>query len=150
MTRRRHISLTIVVTSVALLAYHALSPPHATIEAGNESVKPTRVDNDTTPDSPPNVIIVGAGISGLSAALELGSGGASVTVVDMSSVFGGHAVMSQGGVSVVDTPVQRETGWQDSVELAERDFIEWGEDADPEWVKYYVQNSRRDIYEWLT
>src|SRR4051812_23210007 len=34
-----------------------------------------------------DVIIVGAGISGLAAALELGRGGADVTLIDMSSVF---------------------------------------------------------------
>lgn len=58
---------------------------------------------------PPEVVIVGAGISGLSTALELGRSQARVTVVDMSSVFGGHAVMSQGGVCIVDSPVQRES-----------------------------------------
>ena len=150
MTRRRHISLAVVATSLALLAHHALSPPMSVDGAGDEIGKPARADDTATPDSPPNVIIVGAGISGLSAALELGRGGANVTVVDMSSVFGGHAVMSQGGVSVVDTPIQRETGWEDSPELAQRDFIEWGEDADPDWVKYYARNSRRDIDQWLT
>ena len=98
----------------------------------------------------PSVIIVGAGISGLSAALELGRGGAKVTVVDMSSVFGGHAVMSQGGVSVVDSPLQREVGIDDSPELANGDFLRWGEDADPAWVRYYVEHSRSDIYDWLT
>ena len=50
--------------------------------------------------------MVGAGLSGLTAALELADGGAQVVVIDMSSVYGGHAVMSQGGVSIVDTPVQ--------------------------------------------
>lgn len=150
MTRRRHISLAIVATSFALLAYHALPPPMSVDEAGNETGKPARADDSANPDSPPKVIIVGAGISGLSAALESGRGGADVTVVDMSSVFGGHAVMSQGGVSVVDTPIQRESGWEDSPKLAQKDFIEWGEDADPDWVKYYARNSRRDIYEWLT
>jgi len=44
-----------------------------------------------------DVVIVGAGISGLSAALEAARGGAKVTVLDMASVFGGHAVMSEGG-----------------------------------------------------
>ena len=150
MTRRRHISLAISATSLALLAYHTLLPPIFVDGAGNETTKPDRENNTAKTDSHPNVIIVGAGISGLSAALELGRGGANVTVVDMSSVFGGHAVMSQGGVSVVDTPVQRESGWDDSPKLAQRDFIEWGEDADPDWVKYYTRNSRRDIYEWLT
>ena len=59
------------------------------------------------PDATPSgqeqrVIIVGAGISGLTTALELGRGGMHVTIVDMSSVYGGHAVMSQGGISIID------------------------------------------------
>ena len=96
------------------------------------------------------VVIVGAGISGLTTALELGRGGADVTVIDMSSVFGGHAVMSQGGVSIVDSPVQREVSIQDSPDLAYGDFIRWGEDAQTEWVRYYVDHSRREIHDWLT
>lgn len=150
MTRRRQITIAITACSLALLMHYALSPPRSVNGAGNASNKPAQADGSASADSPPKVIIVGAGISGLSAALELGRGGASVTVVDMSSVFGGHAVMSQGGVSVVDTPIQRESGWEDSPKLAQRDFIEWGEDADPAWVQYYARNSRRDIYEWLT
>ena len=103
------------------------------------------------PDArPKSVLIVGAGISGLSTALELGRGGAEVTVIDMSSVFGGHAVMSQGGVSVVDSPLQREVDIHDAPDLAYGDFIRWGEDADPDWVRYYVDHSRDDIYDWLT
>ena len=45
-------------------------------------------------------IIVGAGISGLSAAVEMGRAGVDVLVIDMNSVPGGHAVMA-GGVAVV-------------------------------------------------
>ncbi len=97
----------------------------------------------------PDVVIVGAGISGLTAALELGRGGAKVAVVDMSSVFGGHAVMSQGGLSIIDTPVQRAAGIKDSPDLAYEDFIRWGEDAEADWVRYYVDHSRRDIHDWL-
>ena len=96
-----------------------------------------------------DVVIVGSGISGLTAALELGRGGAKVTVIDMSSVFGGHAVMSQGGVSVINTPIQKAAGIKDSPELAYRDFMKWGEDANADWVRYYVDHSRRDIYDWL-
>lgn len=110
--------------------------------APDESANPVR--------EPVRVVIVGSGISGLSAALELGRNGVDVTVVDMSSVFGGHAVMSQGGLSIVDTPIQRQAGLHDSPDLAYGDFITWGEDADADWVRYYVDNSRRDIYDWLT
>lgn len=99
--------------------------------------------------APPRVIVVGAGLSGLSTALELADGGASVVVIDMSSVYGGHAVMSQGGVAVVDTPVQTAAGFKDSPDLAYKDFVEWGEGADRKWVRYYVDHSREMIYDWL-
>jgi flavocytochrome c len=98
----------------------------------------------------PDVIIVGAGIGGLSAAAEAGRKGTRVTVVDMFSVFGGHAIMSSGGLSIVDSPLQRERGIQDSPELAERDFLKWGEDANPEWVRLYAQSSKVELYDWLT
>ena len=54
-----------------------------------------------------DIVIVGAGISGLSAALEAARAGADVTVIDMGSVFGGHAVMSSGMVCLVDTVAER-------------------------------------------
>ncbi len=102
------------------------------------------------PSPPADVVIVGAGIAGLSAAWEAAQAGARVTVVDMWSVFGGHAVMSHGGLCIVGTPDQEARGIRDSPDLAYEDFVDWGEDARPEWVRYYVQNSRREIYDWLT
>lgn len=96
-----------------------------------------------------DVVVVGAGISGLSAALEAGRGGAKVTVIDMFSVFGGIGVMSHGGVCLVDSPVQRSFGIKDNPELAYKDFIEWGENVNSEWVRYYINNSVSEIYEWL-
>ncbi len=96
------------------------------------------------------MVIVGAGIAGLSAAWEAAQAGARVTVVDMWSVFGGHAVMSHGGLCIVGTPDQEARGIRDSPDLAYKDFVDWGGDPRPEWVRYYVQNSRREIYDWLT
>src|SRR5947209_12220385 len=101
-------------------------------------------------NSPPtDIIVVGAGISGLCAALEGARGGASVTVIDMGSVFGGHAVMSSGMVCLVGTPEQRTSHVADSVELACRDFVRFGEDANPDWARFYALNSRREVYDWL-
>ncbi len=106
--------------------------------------------SEKSPSVDADVVIVGAGISGVSAALEAARGGASVLVVDMWSIFGGHAVMSHGGLCIVDTPVQKAQGVSDSAELAEKDFLTWGEDADAEWVRYYTENSREQIYDWVT
>lgn len=104
---------------------------------------------DSTPSQRPEIIVVGAGISGLATALDLGRGGARVTVVDMASIFGGHAVMSQGSVSMIGTPDQAAADIQDTPELAFQDFHRWGEDPHTEWVRYYVDHSRDEIYDWL-
>ena len=105
---------------------------------------------DTVQEREPDVIVVGAGIAGLSTALEAARGGASVLVVDMWSIFGGHAVMSHGGLCIVGTPVQERAGVDDSPELAKNDFMTYGEDAHLGWVDYYVYNSREMIYDWVS
>lgn len=100
-------------------------------------------------ESKPDVIIVGTGIAGLSAALEMARGGARVQLIDMWSVFGGHAVMSTGGLAIVGSATQRKQNITDSPELAKKDFRDWGEDPDPHWVDYYAENSNEMIGEWL-
>jgi len=95
------------------------------------------------------VIVVGAGIAGLSAALEASAAGAEVLVLDMNSVGGGHAVMA-GGLSLVGTPLQARRGVADSPELALADIVAWGEDPDVEWARRYVESSRREVHDWLT
>ncbi|MBS0394246.1 MAG: FAD-binding protein [Proteobacteria bacterium] len=100
--------------------------------------------------TPADVVVIGAGLAGLSAALEAGRAGARVDVVEMSSVFGGHAVMSAADVTMVDTPLQRARGIADSPQLAFEDFIRWGHDNDTAWVRRYVEHSRGDLYDWLT
>jgi flavocytochrome c len=99
---------------------------------------------------PVDVLIIGAGISGLSAALEAARGGASVLVIDMSTVGGGHAILSNGAVCIVDTPLQQRQKVADSPALAEKDFLARGEDNDTRWVAAYVRDSREWIYDWLT
>ncbi|MGE0756623.1 MAG: FAD-dependent oxidoreductase [Pirellulaceae bacterium] len=121
----------------------ATADDDAKVPASSRAAVPPQTDFEV------DTIVVGAGISGLSAALELGRAGVRVLVVDMSSVFGGHAVMSQGSVSIVATPVQQRAGIQDSPDLAFQDFVRWGEDPAMDWVRYYVDHSRHDIYDWL-
>ena len=96
-----------------------------------------------------DLVIVGTGISGLAAALDAGRAGANVTVIDMWSVFGGHAVMSGGLVCMVDTPFQQAHNVADSPDLAIRDFLTHGEDANPDWVRLYARDSKREVYDWL-
>lgn len=96
-----------------------------------------------------DVIIVGAGLAGLSAAIEAARGGTEVLVIDMNSVAGGHAVLA-GGVALVATPVQEREGIQDSPDLAYRDWMQWTEDGDTQWTRFYAENSREMIYDWVS
>ena len=102
-----------------------------------------------TPVDQVDVLVVGCGIAGLAAAVEAASAGARVAIVDRWSVFGGHAVMSGGGVTMVDTPLQRAEGVSDGPRIAAADFFAWGGDADPGWVRLYTKRSRVEVYDWL-
>lgn len=101
-----------------------------------------------------NVLVVGAGIAGLSAAWELAQKNINVAVIEMMGTYGGIGLMSEGGVCIVGTPVQAADGEPDDPAVAYQDFMKAGRDeqgpgANVEWVNYYVKESRREIYDWL-
>ena len=93
-----------------------------------------------------DVLVIGAGIGGLSAALEASANGARVIVIEANSVGGGHAVKA-GGISMVNTKLQQTKGIEDSPNLAVRDYFRWGEDPDPYWTRQYAEKSGSDVYD---
>ena len=94
-------------------------------------------------------IVIGAGLSGLSAAVEMGRSGLKVLVVDMNSVAGGHTMLA-GGVAMAATPLQERLGIEDSAKLAYADWMDWSKDGDAEWTRFYASNSRQMVYDWVT
>ncbi|MSR60613.1 MAG: FAD-dependent oxidoreductase [Planctomycetaceae bacterium] len=155
--RRPLVRTFVLLLVTAFLVVTGCQPPVPRVAASqgvnsssDEPASEAVLEQAPTPTAGSDVIVVGAGISGLAAALELGRGGANVTVIDMSSVFGGHAVMSQGSLSIAGSPVQRAAGVADSPDLAYDDILKFGDDPDPQWVRYYVDNSRREVYDWVT
>ena len=101
-----------------------------------------------SPEPDVDVLVIGAGIAGLSAALEAGRGGARVLVVEANSVAGGHAVQA-GGFALVGTPLQESKGIADTPELAFDDLMRWGEVNDPDWTRAYVEDSRAEVHDFL-
>lgn len=97
-----------------------------------------------------DIIVVGTGMAGLSAALEAAQNGANVTVLEMGSVFGGTSFISGGKLAIVGTALQESKGIEDSPDLAFQDFINCGQDLNREWVRYYVDHSNEQVFEWLT
>lgn len=65
-----------------------------------------------------DVVIVGAGGAGMTAAIEAASAGRSVVLIESQSMVGGNSVRATGGMNAADTK------WQDSNEFAESAGIE--------------------------
>lgn len=106
--------------------------------------------------SPYDVAIIGGGLAGISAALELLDHGLKITIIDRDSEqnFGGLAVDSLGGMLLVDTPIQRLNRVHDSPETALRDWHAFAQFSDNDtwpkkWAELYVNRSVDDIYNWL-
>jgi predicted oxidoreductase len=95
-----------------------------------------------------DVIVVGTGIAGLSAALEASAQGARVLLLDANSVGGGHAVKA-GGFALVDTALQRSKGITDSPGLAFGDWAVRGKNPDAYWAYRYAEDSSSEVYDWL-
>lgn len=104
-----------------------------------------------------DVITVGAGLSGLAAAAELGDRGKQVIIVDQEprSFLGGQAFWSLGGLFMIDTPEQRRMGIRDCRELALNDWMgsaqfDRDEDAWPrKWAEAYIDFAATEMRPWL-
>jgi len=103
-----------------------------------------------------DVAIVGGGLAGITAAIELLDHGLKIVIVDRDSErnFGGLATKSLGGMTLIDTPVQRLNRIRDNPEIALRDWLACArfseEDHWPRrWAELYVNRSVDDIYNWL-
>jgi predicted oxidoreductase len=103
-----------------------------------------------------DVVVVGAGLAGMVAALELGRSGQKVVLLDRGdqATLGGLARDSFGGIFVVDSPQQRRGGFHDTPELAFKDWVRAGEMPEDDslsrsWAEQFVSGCRADVYDWL-
>src|SRR3982750_1437092 len=99
-----------------------------------------------------NTIVVGAGIAGLVGTLELLEHGHDVVLLDRCrpEEVGGLAREAFGGMFMVDTPEQRRSGIEDSVDLATEDWMrmaafEDGDDLPRRWAEEYVARARDEV-----
>jgi len=103
-----------------------------------------------------DVLVCGGGIAGIVTALETVRAGKKVIIVDRDTPerFGGLALWAFGGMALVGTPLQKKLGIPDSPDVALKDWLSFGElDGSDEhslaWAKYYVNNSRSEVHDWL-
>ncbi|MEE9313654.1 MAG: FAD-binding dehydrogenase [Rhizobiaceae bacterium] len=104
-----------------------------------------------------DTVIVGAGLAGLVAAVELADRGKSVFLLDQEAenFLGGQAFWSLGGLFMVDTPEQRRMKIKDTPELALMDWMgsaqfDRTEDHWPrQFAESYIEFASGPMRSWL-
>ena len=102
---------------------------------------PSEIDTD--------IVIVGGGGAGLTAAVEATQAGSSVVVVEKNGFVGGNTILSGGIYNAPDPELQEPEGIEDSEELFYEQTYEAGDEvANPELVKVLTSQAD-DGLEWL-
>ncbi|KAI1441474.1 Flavocytochrome c [Annulohypoxylon stygium] len=97
----------------------------------------------------PRVIVVGGGLSGLSAAHTIYLAGGNVVVLDKQGFFGGNSTKATSGINGALTRTQVEHGIQDSVKQFYDDTLKSARDkARPDLIKVLTYKSAAAV-EWL-
>ncbi|EPS45124.1 hypothetical protein H072_880 [Dactylellina haptotyla CBS 200.50] len=99
--------------------------------------------------SNPRVLVVGGGLSGLSAAHTVYLAGGNVTVLDKQGFFGGNSTKATSGINGALTTSQIDLNIQDSVKQFYEDTVKSARDkARPDLIKVLTHKSASAI-EWL-
>lgn len=106
----------------------------------------------------PDAIIIGTGLAGLTAAMEITNAGKKVLLLDQETEenIGGQAFWSFGGLFLINSPQQRRMGIRDSLELARQDWFgtaefDRTEDYWPrQWAEAYLKFAADEKYAYVT
>lgn len=98
-----------------------------------------------------DVLIVGGGGAGISAAIEAAEAGVRVTVLEAASEAGGSTAMAGGLIYMGGgTPTQQACGFEDDIEEMHKYLMQAsGPNADPAKVRLYCDRTL-EHYDWLT
>ncbi|KAK3071956.1 Osmotic growth protein [Teratosphaeriaceae sp. CCFEE 6253] len=97
----------------------------------------------------PRVIVVGAGLSGLSAAHTIYLAGGNVALLDKNNFMGGNSTKATSGINGALTRTQTDEGIADSVKQFYEDTLHSARDkARPDLIKVLTYKSA-DAVEWL-
>lgn len=122
----------------------AAAPEGASVTAGCPAVPSEGPDPAET-----DVIVIGAGAAGLTAAATAAEAGARAVVLEKEPRAGGNTAIGGGYFSVVNPEARRPAGVEDSLSLFYRQTIENGEGkSDPELARLLVTDAL-PAFTWL-
>jgi flavocytochrome c len=99
-------------------------------------------------DKQVDVLVVGTGFAGLSAAIEAGEAGKKVLVIEKMKAAGGNSIISDGGIAAPGTLLQEEHRIEDSQQLMYEDMLKAGLGLNhPNLLATFVTNAG-DAFQW--
>lgn len=118
-------------------------------EAGLYKLPVVEPKPETETDQTYDVVVIGAGGAGFSAAIEAASEGASVVILEQESVVGGNTSYSGAGFNIPGNWVQKSQGIEDSLELFKQDTMNGGDNKNIEPLVDVLVERALPTAEWL-
>lgn len=118
-------SATVTSTAVLAAAADALGQSGVTLEAAQQAA-PAEKESVKPAFENPDVIVIGAGFSGMNAALEAAENGAKVYLIDKNNAMGGSIRFAGGTTSAAGAKMQIAAGVEDSPENFQADIVRMG------------------------
>ncbi len=135
-----------VVTGATITSNATMEALQNAIAASNGEA-PAKVSS--VEDTSCDIVIIGAGGAGLSAATEAAGNGAKVIVVEKMAIAGGNTNAATGGLNASETSIQKKLGIEDSNEQYYEDTMKGGYNLnDAALVKNMVEKSAETV-DWL-
>ena len=96
-----------------------------------------------------DVVVVGAGAAGLSAALKTAQDGHSVILLEKMGVIGGASAMAGSGTMATGSKWQKEDGYEDSAEKLVEDMMANGHQKNDRATVELFANTIGEAFDWL-
>lgn len=112
--------------------------------ATTEAATDVALENKTA-----DIVVIGAGGAGLTAAIEAADHGANVIIVEKMPLVGGNTKYATGGLNAAGTTSQADLGIEDTVEIFYEDtMVGGGNINNPDLVRVLAENGAGTV-EWL-
>lgn len=102
-------------------------------------------------DAEADIIAIGGGAAGLSAAIEGADQGLTTIILESQGICGGNSLRCNGGMSIPGSPLQEQMGIEDSPEKMYDDLVNWFKvDYDDTYVRMLCDLNATMLWDWLT
>lgn len=139
------------VTGATLTSFAFINAVKDAVEQSGAvlTAKEVQAEAEKVEDLTTDIVIIGAGGAGLTAAIEATNAGAEVIVVEKNGFMGGNTNYATGGMNAAGTKYQEADGIKDSAELYYSDTMKGGKNLNnPELLKVLTEKSAETLY-WL-